>query len=153
MGCDIHAFLEYRREGGGWRGWGGQFRLDRNYAVFGMLAQVRCTPVDGYQPRGRPSDMGFEVKHADILFVGTPESGERTVLPETAESWIRQGASVRIDGSWVTDPDNHTHSWLTPDEWERATQNAGTHYAAFLVAMRRFQADGYEVRAVFWFDN
>jgi hypothetical protein len=57
MGCDIHLFVEFRlseprfvclTEG--------EFRLPRNYAIFGALAGVRMDELPHIPPRGFPED-------------------------------------------------------------------------------------------------
>jgi hypothetical protein len=87
------------------------------------------------------------------------------VKPETAARWVAQGiskytGSTDADGkyNWVTDPDNHSHSWLTLDEW---LNNLGAHmsdkwdttWRALTAAAKSYAADGHEVRFIFWFDN
>lgn len=71
----------------------------------------------------------------------------------------------------VSDPDNHTHSWLTAEEfadalaraeaaahqevdWEGFTfRRSSVEYYAALAAMQAIEAEGVPARIVFWFDN
>ena len=62
MGCDIHAFPEYR-DGDEWVSFG-EVDLWRNYHIFYALAGVRG-PFDGIvplEPRGLPDDADFRVR-------------------------------------------------------------------------------------------
>jgi len=58
---------------------------------------------------------------------------------------------------YVGNPDHHSHSWATPDEWAAAiapvVPAVDPEYFAILAAMRELQRIGYEARVVFWFDN
>ena len=80
MGCDIHCYIEEKREDGRWHQLGlwikdretgkmkeVDFFTDRCYPLFGILAGVRscATPID--TPRGLPADLSVEVaeKYAD----------------------------------------------------------------------------------------
>lgn len=134
MGCDIHAFVEYRRHGAERRpvsdGWEtmcwAKMNPGRNYEVFGRLADVRGGDSVIGPPRGIPATLSLCTK------------------------WKYE----------ADEGDAHTPSWCTPDEWEKAIKippeagwEAAPDYFAMLAAMREFERLGYEVRVVFWFDN
>jgi hypothetical protein len=55
MGADIHALIEYSKDGTKWES-GGEPEIGRDYALFGVLAGVRGgqDPID--EPRGKPDD-------------------------------------------------------------------------------------------------
>lgn len=76
MGCDIHMFAEFRREGGKWEVdselepeedldedgnvestyYPSDVNIGRNYKIFGFLADVRSRGSCIYEPRGMPDD-------------------------------------------------------------------------------------------------
>lgn len=169
MGCDIHAFIEFTKEPPRqtgeryWQPFGAQFRLGRHYGLFAKLADVRNYPGWGITPvasaRGLPDDSGWEVDDDYWFYVNDTGSGEATER-KRAEGWVASKSSRWKDDerNWVSNPDAHTPSWLTPDEWEQALSDPKVttipdEYRAFLAAMRSLQQLGNEVRAVFWFDN
>lgn len=165
MGCDIHAFLEYRKTGNrGWSAFGGEFTLDRNYAVFSNLADVRSygenkAPVAAN--RGVPDGLSWRPDRSRLLYI-TDTEGDGNTTKENAERWIAKGYSKKVGDSHITRPDLHSHSWCNANELEEVINrvdsdvmgNVWTHeYRAFLSAMRQFEAMGFESRMVFWFDN
>lgn len=169
MGCDIHAFIEFTKEPPvqtgerHWSPFGSQFRLDRHYGFFAKLADVRNYPELGIVPvapaRGLPHDTGWEVNDDYWLYV-SESGGDGFAARENAEKWVAHGSSRWSDEkrTSVSNPDAHTPSWVTPDEWEKAltdekVKNIPDAYRAFLAAMRTLEQLGNEVRAVFWFDN
>lgn len=125
MGCDIHAFVEYRTRTpsadrlGGWHGFGEQLWLGRHYGIFCRLAGVRCREESTVEQRG---------------------------VPEDADDLVRWGQEK--------DP-GHSASWVTADEWEAAIHGWEeiADYRAVLAALRAFEQEGYETRVVFWFDS
>ena len=168
MGCDIHCYVEYQEPGSGhWFGFGGEINPGRDYVVFGHLAGVRYGEVEHVEPRGVPEEISLETKWANQLYVDDAHaSSEGYCTREQAESWTNHGYSQYLDEAKtkVTQPDWHTHSWLTTDEFEealaQATEAARTHgrgidtgYKALLAAMKVFSAAGRATRVVFWFDN
>jgi hypothetical protein len=173
MGCDIHMFVEYASfetpEGADryWSTFGSEFHMPRSYALFGLLAGVRGSACL-FSPRGMPDDAGYMAAGADRLYISNSYGGERTTTPERAEQWVRSGASKYIKGAggdnvWVTDPDNHSHSWLWLSDLEVALEALETirdgyaaplEYWALLAAMHTLRDGGRNVvRTVFWFDN
>lgn len=168
MGCDIHCYIEYGgREDSDCRGFGGCINPGRNYTIFGYLAGVRGEGRPVVSPRGVPSQMGYVAIMDNQLSIrdspGTIDS-EGYVTPEKAAEWVKDGSStylLRDDKPYaVTHPDHHTHSWVTPDEWEEAIRL--THrednyslpeYEAILAILHSFEAQGFKARVVFWFDN
>lgn len=172
MGCDIHAFVEYRVRNGQsdwekrWRPWGGQFRLLRYYEMFGALAGVRCEQPHGLvPPRGFPSDPARESEDANTIYViednQHPGGDGHQIHRSKAEKWVVSGSSEWTDETkkWVTHPDWHSHSWLTAEELAKAYKalsepiESSPEYLAILDAMECFERQGYETRLVFWFDN
>ena len=63
-----------------------------------------------------------------------------------------------LDGqpSHITNPDFHSFTWLTADEFENALRRIGhvpLDYEAVNCAMKKLKEADYEVRVVLWFDN
>lgn len=158
MGCDIHAYVEYR-ERDRWSGFGGRLNPGRNYEAFGILAAVRGDGPAIVEPRGVPSDMSWEATDDFYMHVveNDKDAWEGAVKRSTAEEWIQHGASRwHTDGRRITHPDWHTPSWLTLPEYDAALARFSARepeYRAVAAAMRELEACGYETRLVFWFDN
>lgn len=160
MGCDIHLFIEYKSPGlTRWISFGRDMDLDRHYELFAHLAGVRSGGIEPVvQPRGRVPDPAYQSQDTDRKYISESES-EGTVSPANAQRWVDSGSSeyIDIDGRhvWVTHPDWHTHTWLTPDEFEKALDlgHAGVGYRAVLAALRCFEQAGCDARVVLWFDN
>lgn len=164
MGCDIHLFIEYRNSKKA-RQWDSlSFRdliLRRNYRTFAAMDGVRqCDDfkVDFQPPRGLPKDHSFHAGMANQLYVVDRRDhiGDDEASKFDVEKWISQGLSRWIDEDYVTHPDWHSHSWLSPDEYQRAleaSENQLPDYRAVLGALRALEQSGCEARVVFWFDN
>ena len=134
MGCDIHLYIEYKSKktefdgyDSGWQSFGKSINPGRNYAMFGLMANVRNCYSDGklpvlVEPRGMPDDATYSTADDNRIYISETES-EDYVCMETAEGWVNSGSSKFInnkDGNptWVTQPDWHSHSWLTTSEFE-----------------------------------
>ena len=134
MGCDIHLYIEYKSKktefdgyDSGWQSFGGRINPGRNYAMFGLMANVRNCYSDGklpvlVEPRGMPDDVSYTTMNDNRIYISDDE-GEDYVSMETAKRWVKSGSSKFInnkDGNptWVTQPDWHSHSWLTTSEFE-----------------------------------
>ena len=164
MGCDIHVMLEHRtrNKAQSWDSLGfNAINPGRDYEKFSRLAGVRGDG-DGYayvEPRGMPSDPSFGTQFEHWLFISEkPGNGERYVKPADAERWVLQGISTyRDDKKWVSDPDQHTHTWLTLAEWLAAVDDGASTWSldwkALTAAAKSYEDNGHEVRFVFWFDN
>lgn len=162
MGCDIHGYIEYekftKQDGTPYMDCFGKNLGDRDYLMFGLLAGVRR---DGciYEPRGIPQNIGFTVKSAYHLFVIDGETdSEGMTSRENADRWVNSGISEYIEENWITNPDWHTPSWLTVEEYENVLKareqdvDYGTpdqEWYAILAAMKTLK----NARFVFWFDN
>jgi hypothetical protein len=134
MGCDIHLYIEYkskkpRYDGSesNWASFGDRINPGRNYAMFGLMANVRNCYSDGklpvlVEPRGMPDDANYSTADDNRMYISEDE-GENYVTMETAEGWVKSGSSTFINNkegkpTWVTQPDWHSHSWLTTSEFE-----------------------------------
>jgi len=133
MGCDIHLYIEYKSKKTefdgyetGWQSSGGRINPGRNYAMFALMADVR-NYGDNKLPvlvkrRGMPDDVSYTASNDNRIYISETES-EDYVCMETANRWVKSGSSKFIndnDGNptWVTNPDAHSHSWLTTSEFE-----------------------------------
>lgn len=185
MGCDIHLFIEHADFNEGdpasdalvgpyWINFGGEFNLSRNYSMFEILAGVRGRDAK-FSPRGLPAGrLGWRTQEVHALVIDYEnDGGERHVTPRIAEQWVSQGISTYPASRWnngphkgkpmyVTDPDAHTPSWLTADEFEQAlneyavrnrNRDVGNDYRAVLAALRALETKSIGARVVFWFDN
>jgi hypothetical protein len=169
MGCDIHCYLEYTTDRKyGWVTFGGRINPGRNYTLFGRLAGVRTGEDPVFPVRGLPFDIASEADWDNRLRIVEikDDERERECTRESAESWVKSGASTYIldrEGTkaWVSDPDHHTHSWLTAHEFDLVLQTMPEEYEfsnmieykAVLVALQTLAGKTGEARLVFWFDN
>ena len=167
MGCDIHMYVEFCREPASdkphWQTFGGQIYGSRDYDLFGKLAGVRTGEEPLFPVRGLPNHLGYEVMHDSILYIDDERKDqERYCTLVQAESWKKHGSKIEYkDGKpyTVTDPDAHTHSWLTTEEFLRVLMLPCEYgarevkYSAILAAMQEMERRGLSARLVFWFDN
>ena len=174
MGCDIHLRIERRRRVNPYPndrhewynvGFHGEFSC-RIYGMFARMAKVRAYG-DGYkvqfEPRGLPEDMTdwntCEIFYFDVI----------NCTRESAEMWVDRGYSMWVDEDHrrVTNPDHHSHSWLTTQELrqcfddcfksEDGTMKPDCEYVEYLGLVslcEGIESTGeYECRVVFAFDN
>lgn len=173
MGCDIHLYQEYRKKSAEakkqWSGLGGRINPGRNYYLFGLLSKgVRIDLKDAFEPRGLPEDIAYEAKDDSQLFI-TEEEGEGYATLEQAKEWEKRGNKITYHGDkpvFVENPDHHSHSWLTLDEFKKVMRlfrkeckkelYSGyfeVEYEAIQAALERLEELGQDTRVVFWFDN
>lgn len=128
MGCDIHTFIEYSdftdQDGQSyWSCMAGQYNPGRDYRMFGLLASVRGGDAL-FETRGMPEGkVSYQVQdymRCRIADEGEGDDGEVSLA--TAQSWTtgHYGETITNDSQgkprWVTNPDLHSHSWLTVEE-------------------------------------
>lgn len=181
MGCDIHTYVEFGKSRDDGSVYWNNFTRNggsRNYIMFGVLAGVRVSSVQLFEPKGMPEgSMGLRTSEDYWLHVA-PEAhpewadDDSWVSLDQATRWMENGSSIgEKDDSGrlrrVSGPDWHSHSWLTADELAQALDHyksvAAKHWpddadvppewAATLASMRSFEAAGQQSRLVFWFDN
>ena len=186
MGCDIHLRIEQRKrvnpypnDRHDWYnvGFYGEFS-SRIYGMFARMAKVRDYYGDKYkvqfEPRGLPDDMtDWATCESFYLHVTDDEAsvdwGEHYCLKEMAEKWVEQGYSkwVNENHTRITDPDHHSHSWLTTQELrqcfddcfkqEDGSYKSKSDYVEWLGLVslcEGIESDGiHECRVVFAFDN
>lgn len=173
MGCDIHLRLERKAKGQNeWRDcrifgydrcWG-----DRIYGMFAALAGVRnYNDIEHLPVRGMPKDAADgTLKSYGCQVAAVVKYPDWQYSEEDAERFVEEGDSEYYDVNglkYVSDPDWHTPSWCTTSEMEdcinRIFKDENGHigdyseWLALLGAMKGYEADGSECRAVFWFDN
>jgi hypothetical protein len=132
MGCDIHLYIEYKSKktefdgyNPGWQSYGNRINPGRNYAIFSLMADVRNYGDEKLpvlvKRRGMPDDAGYTATDDNRIYISDVPSS-RYVSMETAKSWVNSGSKFINDKEgnpmWVTDPDAHSHSWLTTSEFE-----------------------------------
>lgn len=141
MGCDIHCYIEYRdRENltinGGrennWRSFGGRINPGRNYGLFGLMANVRSYDEPErclFKPKGLPEDIGHSAADDNFLYITEDENFKETgcIFRKRAENWVNTGNSVYkndVNGkpTWVSNPDWHSHSWLSLSEYRQVLE-------------------------------
>lgn len=162
MGCDIHCYIEYMERGETyWFSFGDRINPGRNYTLFGLLAGVRVEGIQLFPLRGVPADMSYAAESDYwILISDECADSEGFCSKDRAASWVAHGSRYSDDGSKVTNPDWHSHSWLTFDEFKRVLSSyhamalayPAIEYDAVLAAMKSLSKHG-DVRIVFWFDN
>jgi hypothetical protein len=170
LGADIHAYVDFDEvfDETPWLNcYAADIRLGRNYALFTMMASVRDD--NGWtgskrEPRGLPAKYSFTVDNANVFYIGRRESGERTISRRVAAEWVKKGHSTYTakrnrDGrpSCVTDPNWHSHSWLTAKELREIQAEFlayfGHPYGPLEPLITMMDCVGDRTRLVFWFDN
>lgn len=183
MGCDIHLKVErrfkvnpYPLDKNEWRNVSiyGQFS-NRCYEMFARMAKVRAYNKNyevQFEPRGLPDDItDWNTIEGFYLCIIDDEKivncGNNCCLREKADEWVSKGYSEWFNDnhSRVSDPDLHSHSWLTTKELRQCfddcfKQENGTIDSSYidwlgLVSLcEGIESTGeYEVRVVFAFDN
>lgn len=171
MGCDIHAYIEYSTFDSHSTGkpyWKCfiQNAGTRDYDMFEIMAGVRGNDNQLFEQRGLPDDLGHELTDASRIRIrddDDPDDNDgRTCTFAQADSW---GGEIYYDTAGkaraVDDPDAHSHSWLTREEFAQCIAkymlDVGQLYAVewdvLLAVMTAFEERGAKTRLVFWFDN
>ncbi len=136
MGCDIHCYIEYREkdvDDKNWRGFGGHINPGRNYGLFRLMAGIRSRDSENglFKPKGLPEDIGHETSLDNFRYISDDEKctcGEsRSVTSKKAEYWVKSGYSIyqnNVNGipTWVSNPDWHSHSWLSLSEYRQVLE-------------------------------
>lgn len=188
MGCDIHAYLEYRSKvadtaypkttnmflndkneltyKNATYNFYATLSLSRYYTMFAKMADVRnYEEIDSETPKGLPSDASMIIIHEALLYIlsnnDTPRDSSCRQMD--AERWLSAKISLPVYSGdkpcYLTNPDWHSHSWLSMNELSRIIKSfkkksdAGIEYLGILDLMKSFDKHGFEMRLVFWFDN
>lgn len=177
MGCDIHLIVQQRTKGkedAEWYnvGFRGEF-TDRIYGMFARMANVRnYWDYKHIKPRGLPIDIKNDWVAREIFFLNVTENEDLVkennyCSKEQADRWTLEGCSEWIDETTITDPDHHSHSWLTTQELrqcfnecfkdENGEYRPLADYVCWLGLVslcEGIESDGrHECRVVFAFDN
>ncbi len=170
MGCDIHLMIERKKGEQKWSAFSySQMNPGRDYRMFTAMAGVRCynDDIETMEPKGFPEDAGWATVNEHSFYVSEEETDESGYTSrESAERWVSQKIAEWVDDKKhrVTDPDAHSQSWLTPDEFEKCLNNVNglcdtakypvdPEYQAILAVLRTYEMLKYETRIVFWFDK
>lgn len=175
MGCDIHLFVERKIKGSNDRfentAFCGEFS-DRNYIMFAFLANVRNYDRIKHLPlRGLPNDIG----HAtfDAIFRSEVEAcregldGKWYCLQKDVDKWFETGSPFirEVTGvKYYLHPDFHSYNWCTASELSKGIDVVRKKYGLSIGSVVEWLAlasymttleenGGYEVRAVYCFDN
>lgn len=180
MGCDIHAYVEYRtkvdktksedqRGYSGWWSLTGQLSLPRSYRFFEIIAGVRGDN-SVFEAKGIPEDMSWTAQDDWYIYINdAPESEdeedecdcENIVSLKTALQYEKYGSKILYHENGkpyrVEHPDWHTPTWLSTSELNEAVSHLSNHadpaYEAVLAMMESLESNGKEARLVVWFDN
>lgn len=174
MGCDVHVYVEYSKDGKHWRNLTDNAG-SRNYVMFGILAGVRVSDAQLFEPKGMPDGaLSYATESGYWTNVAPDEHPEYAEWDNwtsraNADRWVSGGyAKYDENKQRVSGPDWHSHSWLTTDEvaqaveryrkvvgnyWPEESGSAPTEWVAILGAMRAIEKNGETARVIFWFDN
>lgn len=135
MGCDIHAYIEYRPKGENrWSDFGGRINPGRNYLMFEAMAGVRGEESKAIvPPRGQPKDLAWASEWDAFLQISEDGKGDHECTLESAKRW--HGEIINdSDGKpeKTPHPDWHSHSWLSAAELGSAIDNAYSDHCAWL---------------------
>lgn len=137
MGCDIHCYIEYRerdinKENERWCSFGGRINPGRNYLMFNLMAGIRGRG-GLFGVKGLPEQLGYYSNNDNYRYIAAADDKEcncgecRTVSAATAARWVGSGSSkykndTNGNPTWVSDPDWHSHSWLSLAEFKRVLE-------------------------------
>lgn len=172
MGCDIHAYVEYRNKLTGdhddqdasWDCLTGQLSLPRYYNVFGMIAGVHGNK-SLFEPKGIPEDMGWQAQEDWWIYIDDKPEGqeecdcENIVSLKTAQQYETYGSRILYHKNGkpyrVEHPDWHSATWLTTSEFNEALSHTDSApaYKAVLAMMESLESNNQEARIIVWFDN
>jgi len=169
MGCDIHAYVEYKSQYFAEEDDHPHYYLfadlclRRNYRMFALMAGVRA--YEGheilYMPRGLPEHVDYRIMAQYTLYVALDvDEPSRECTPEEAERYIKAGWSKWWDEKHtrITHPDWHHASWLSASEFEQCLDAYGKRYGDvpldYKATLDAMLSLGRGIsRLVFWFDN
>lgn len=159
MGCDIHLVVESKYYDS-WLTALADVWTPRNYVLFGNMAEgVRYDSDNHFPLRGFPEDADYSTK--EKYYIALSELSEEDV-ERYSTSYGCKIIEQFDKPYYIENPDWHSASWLTPEEFEHAIDNTdnyldeyGTYeapkeYRAILAYMKALDVPS---RIVFWFDN
>jgi hypothetical protein len=169
MGADVHCFIEFGKNED-FPDCFSKVHFNRDYTLFGVMAGVRNEDLVLFHPKGLPKKISWRAESEYYLFVdkdskpGEHLCDEHSCTKQRADEWIEQGLSTYKvkNTSFVTNPDWHSTSWLTTEEFAKVLNKLEYLHVhldypnsitptlkATLAAMRELP----NARLVFWFDN
>jgi hypothetical protein len=165
VGTGIHVMIEYEMEIRGnfvWQDFSNPY-LQRDYGMFSLMAKVRGSNENSFNPRGFPEDASIGSRHSYYFFIIDDNEIEHLqsglISKETAKKFIEMG-SVDVGDRLISNIDYHSASWLTTGEFEKCIDmhrdlhySIHVNYLAVLASMKEFEKHGSNCRLVFWFDN
>ena len=173
MGCDCHGYIDYcgehayKDEKFPYVSNFAKLQLGRDYTLFAILAGVRnyddIIPVS--KLKGLPEHRSYRVNNDVSLYVVDDGEDcsfdERLCSRSNAKKWIESGNSIWLEqDKLITSPDNHSISWLSTEEVEKAIVQYKEHekcnnieLIGILASMKAMEEEGVVCRFVFWFDN
>ncbi len=174
MGCDIHAFVEYAKDGIYESQTNETLDIPRDYALFTVMAlgDGGNTSELPYPPRGMPSGLSNKAKNyffspSEDVYKATMEWYRLLELKPIKIEEYAKGFSEIVqrefaDNQLLLTPELHSHSWLTLDELKEvlkygklSQQNLSKQFWIILTSMETL-AEIYSsknVRIVFCFDG
>lgn len=168
MGCDIHMYVEYKSKNRyNWVGFGSRINPGRNYFMFGLLSKgVRSDNEKGIEAKGLPDGMSYKSSDDAFIYINDNYAADddNYCTLESANRWAEYGCKIifRDDKPFkVENPDWHSHSWLTTQEFEKQLEIYNSEpgyypepeYMAVLASMKELEKYECDSRIVFWFDN
>jgi hypothetical protein len=150
--CDLHCYAEKRIDAG-WQPLPASFFGNRDYAVFGFLANVRnyamATPVAA--PRGLPDDASSTVRKLYYNLGDDAHTASWLSVTELLEFDYDQAVEDRTESGSATSTPWRGLRTCAPGEG-RVTTYRRLLGAAYFEELERLHQDGAD-RIVFWFDN
>lgn len=167
MGCDIHMYVEYKskeRFDDYWTYFWGKINPGRNYWMFGLIAKVRGSFKESFNPKGMPNNASYVAEEDNYVYITKEGIGDNECTIEQAKKWERYGCKISYHcniATKVTHPDWHSHTWLTTEEFEYVIDchnkmkgaQREPQYEALLASMKKLEELGNDVRVICWFDN
>ncbi len=172
MGCDIHAFVEFKGHDTYRSLTHGIFNIPRDYDLFTVLALGPGGMTDElpYPPRGLPADLSSDARY----YFYTPAESIQKDLKEWGDEDARFDPDEYLSDYWeaarqeykeyglLPSLELHSHSWLNLPQLKEVLaygklkrENLSPEFCAIVGAMEEL-ADRYgreKVRLVFCFDG
>lgn len=139
MGCDIHTMVEVNtnsQENGEPSSWGwhnaGELSEDRNYSLFGILADVRGDGPAIADKRGIPAEDECSSEYA---------------------AWVKDYGTDGHSHSWLTLKELQDFYLDSPPESKNALAGLETYIREMEDIMMKYEVAPTHVRMCFYFDN
>jgi hypothetical protein len=136
--------------------------------MFYILAEARSYAKYAFKPKGKLpiNELSVWVKDKRIYMIWE-YGGDRVCSLEDALKWNKEhNCRLHYEDSrqtplYVDDPDGHTDTWLSFDEYGKALkyykmetgEDISVDYLAVFEVMKVYEQANYDTRLVIWFDN